>query len=447
MTPEPVARVTSSIPTQTEISIPGQFQSVDYDQGGEGIAYHDTTPSNDGGAYRAEGVDIEQSTGESGPTVAYIRPGEWLRYTITVPKTCTYTTTFRVASPNNDRSFALEMDGKAIGTVRIPNTGSFETYTSVTTTIPMNAGVHQFKLTFTDGHHNLGAISVTPAEEVPPVTTQQPTEPSPTTTLPPQIPQIQQISTVPGDIEAENYDQGGEGIAYHDTTLVNQGGAFRSDATDIEYSTSEQSPVIAYTRTGEWLSYQIAPVQPGAYTLSARLSNPDSATKQVLVSIDGTDAATLLLPGTGSFDTYTTISTQVQLSSGSHQLRITFSGDRQNLDRLIFTMNTPNEPTSTVNTPEPVVQPAQAATESSFTATPMTGKRSLLVSFRDTSKGSPVGWYWQVNGGSASPTTSTQQNPSIWLNEARPYTVTLTTTYANGSKLTTTRTNLITVTN
>src|SRR5258708_6055890 len=40
--------------------IPGKLEAENYDTGGEGIAYHDTDTSNDGGQYRtSEGVDIE----------------------------------------------------------------------------------------------------------------------------------------------------------------------------------------------------------------------------------------------------------------------------------------------------------------------------------------------------------------------------------------------------
>ena len=41
-------------------------------------------------------------------------------------------------------------------------------------------------------------------------------------------------SSLPGTIQAENFDNGGEGVAYHDTTSGNAGGAFRSTDVDIE---------------------------------------------------------------------------------------------------------------------------------------------------------------------------------------------------------------------
>jgi probable HAF family extracellular repeat protein len=39
---------------------------------------------------------------------------------------------------------------------------------------------------------------------------------------------------IPGTIQAENFDDGGEGVAYHDTSTGNKGGAYRSTDVDIE---------------------------------------------------------------------------------------------------------------------------------------------------------------------------------------------------------------------
>jgi hypothetical protein len=38
--------------------VPGVIQVENFDNGSEGLAYHDTTATNDGGYYRAESVDI-----------------------------------------------------------------------------------------------------------------------------------------------------------------------------------------------------------------------------------------------------------------------------------------------------------------------------------------------------------------------------------------------------
>ncbi len=60
-------------------ALPGRIEAEDYDAGGEGVAYHDTTPGNEGGVYRLDDVDIEPLTGSKGYNVGWIRPGEWLR--------------------------------------------------------------------------------------------------------------------------------------------------------------------------------------------------------------------------------------------------------------------------------------------------------------------------------------------------------------------------------
>ena len=66
-------------------SLPGRIEAEDYDTGGEGVAYHDNETANLGGVYRpAEGVDIERLPAGDGFNVGWIRPGEWLRYTVNV---------------------------------------------------------------------------------------------------------------------------------------------------------------------------------------------------------------------------------------------------------------------------------------------------------------------------------------------------------------------------
>src|SRR5207245_7423153 len=42
-------------------AVPGTIQAEDFDGGGEGVAYHDTDTSNNGGQYRSTAVDIEST--------------------------------------------------------------------------------------------------------------------------------------------------------------------------------------------------------------------------------------------------------------------------------------------------------------------------------------------------------------------------------------------------
>src|SRR5437016_223918 len=59
-------------------------------------------------------------------------------------------------------------------------------------------------------------------------------------------------------IQAENYDVGGEGVAYHDTTTGNTGGQFRSDDVDIETSGDAGGGYnVGWIVDGEWLEYTV----------------------------------------------------------------------------------------------------------------------------------------------------------------------------------------------
>lgn len=69
--------------------------------------------------------------------------------------------------------------------------------------------------------------------------------------------------TIPGKFEAENYDLGGQGIAFHDTDAVNQGGVYRTDGVDI--GTGGTGFVIAHTANGEWLEYTVDVAEDGEY--------------------------------------------------------------------------------------------------------------------------------------------------------------------------------------
>ena len=86
-----------------------------------------------------------------------------------------------------------------------------------------------------------------------------------------QIPHI----TIPGRIEAEEYDRGGEGLAYHEANANgNQGGGtFRNDEVDIEVCTDAGGGFnLGYTLTGEWLEYTVNVTTSGIYDLDLRVA-------------------------------------------------------------------------------------------------------------------------------------------------------------------------------
>jgi chitodextrinase len=136
--------------TGTPAPIPGTIQFENYDKGGEGVAYHDTNAANNGGQYRTtEGVDIETTTDTGGGyDVGWTYAGEWVNYTVNVQTAGTYTMTTRVASNGTGGTFHLTLDGTTLAgsTMTIPNTGGWQTWTTLTTSITLPQGTHILRI-------------------------------------------------------------------------------------------------------------------------------------------------------------------------------------------------------------------------------------------------------------------------------------------------------------
>lgn len=150
-------------------------EAADYDAGGEGVGYHDTTAANLGGAYRKDGVDIEYFASEAGYNVGWIRDGEWLQYTVNFPAVDTYVARFRTASAaaTGARSFKVYLDGALVDTISVDGTGSYSAFAWNTDTCDIvigTAGNHTIKLLFDNAgddvsdllHMNLAAMEFTP---------------------------------------------------------------------------------------------------------------------------------------------------------------------------------------------------------------------------------------------------------------------------------------------
>jgi len=84
--------LSSATPTLPAGAAPGTIEAENYNLGGEGVGYHDTSTLNQGGAYRHDRVGIDAATDAGGGYyVGWTRPGEWLQYTTNVAATTSYT--------------------------------------------------------------------------------------------------------------------------------------------------------------------------------------------------------------------------------------------------------------------------------------------------------------------------------------------------------------------
>jgi hypothetical protein len=166
-----------------------------------------------------------------------------------------------------------------------------------------------------------------------------------------EIPYNGTAANIPGVIQAEYYDLGGEGLAYHDDDASNNGGAFRTfEGVDIENTADLGGGYdVGWINTGEWIKYIINVTQSGTYTMTARVATGTAGTKQFHVVLDSTGNSitlgTLVVPATGGWQVWQTTAgvTTPFLSVGTDTLLVYMDATGFNINYLTFTLN----PTST----------------------------------------------------------------------------------------------------
>jgi len=144
---------------------------------------------------------------------------------------------------------------------------------------------------------------------------------------------------IPGTIEAENYNEGGQGVGYFDRSTRNLGRAFRNDAVDIQPA-SEGGFNVGWIQSGEWLAYTVTVTQSGMYDFRARVATRQRSNKSLHIEIDGTDVTgpiTFNTNGAG-WQAWRNANLQnVFLEAGTHELRIVMDSDSFNLNYLEIT--------------------------------------------------------------------------------------------------------------
>ena len=145
-----------------------------------------------------------------------------------------------------------------------------------------------------------------------------------------------EVLTIPGLIQAEDFDIGGQGISYSDNDPENQGGEYRDEGVDIT-TDNEGNYVVGWTEVGEWLSYSINVDSTAKYLWEARVSSAmDNSSFKIFVD-DKDVSGNIVVPNTDSWDSYVTINgTTENITAGKHILKISITGAFVNIDWLKF---------------------------------------------------------------------------------------------------------------
>lgn len=145
---------------------------------------------------------------------------------------------------------------------------------------------------------------------------------------------------VPGRVEAEDFDLGGEGVAYHDNSDNNAGNQYRTaENVDIE-NCAEGGYNIAYVASGEWLEYTLNVMQTGIYTISLRVATPNSD-RAAHLEIDSTDiSGSIAIPNTGGYQNWQTVTIpNIYLEEGIRILRLVMEASNFNVNYIQFDLD------------------------------------------------------------------------------------------------------------
>jgi len=146
---------------------------------------------------------------------------------------------------------------------------------------------------------------------------------------------------IPGTIQFEEYDLGGNGFAYSDDSEGNTGGAdFRTDEdVDIEVCKDTDGGYnIGYGTAGEWMEYTVDVAASGTYTLTLRVSCSGTG-RTISLSANNKEIATdIAIPDTKGWQEWTDVTVNdVELQAGVQVLKLTIGAtDYVNLNYMKF---------------------------------------------------------------------------------------------------------------
>ena len=153
------------------------------------------------------------------------------------------------------------------------------------------------------------------------------------------------VHEAPGVIQAEDYDEGGEGIGFHDLSAQPATGAqdYRTapGATLFPYLTTldDGSILVTSVETGEWLSYSVHVQQTTNYFVRIHYRN-QCCSPQANVRVDGiTQGNPIDLPYSPELNTV--VSQTFPLAAGNHVVRLEFPAGGAEIDSLSLEVDHP----------------------------------------------------------------------------------------------------------
>ncbi|SFF80054.1 Right handed beta helix region [Streptomyces mirabilis] len=147
-------------------------------------------------------------------------------------------------------------------------------------------------------------------------------------------------AAVPGMVQAEDYDTGGQGVAYNVTFVNGNASSYRADGVELDNTADTGGGYnLGWTSGGQWFRYTVNVATAGTYTLNLRVAAPSAVTGALHLSdAAGTDLTGAVdLPATGDWQTWATVTTHVTLPAGRQTLTLDQDNGGWNINYLGFT--------------------------------------------------------------------------------------------------------------
>lgn len=109
------------------------------------------------------GVTHEATTDSGGgESIGYIDTGDYLDYAINVPKAGAYKVEYRIASQTSNGQLQFKSDTNTLATTDIPNTGGWQNWETISTTVNLTEGEQTIRLFASGFEFNINWFSIEP---------------------------------------------------------------------------------------------------------------------------------------------------------------------------------------------------------------------------------------------------------------------------------------------
>jgi hypothetical protein len=281
----------------------------------------------------------KETCSEGGQDVGYIDTGDWMAYPVNVPSAGSYTLQFRVASLNGGGALSVDYNAGAVvvGTVNVPKTAGWQTWTTISMTGSLPAGAITLGIFAKTGGWNFNWFQIVASSSSSSTSTSSSSSSSTSTSS-------TSSSGTTVKIEAESYSSM---FGVQKETTTDTGGG----------------QDVGYIDSGDWMEYSGVNVPAaGDYSVQYRVAS-QTAKGVIQFNFDGSSKGTLTLPTTGGWQTWATTSTTVSgLTAGTHTIRLAANTGGFNLNWFSITGSSSSS-TST----------SSSSTSTSSTSTSSTG--------------------------------------------------------------------------